>query len=148
MIRDIEIDRLIQYSKCLGVSVRFEKYKRLSPMAEWNILSDNSREIVIYKWPGISKTTIILNLLHELAHEKSFILQHRELDIKVLNAASLPDSKLTKKQRAIIYQMEKHDSKYRLEIAHELDIRIPKWKIEKDITSDLKIYKRFINGKN
>ncbi len=147
MIRDREIDRLIQYAKLLGVTVLFEKYQRNYPMAIWNILSDNSREIVIYKWSGISKTRIILNLLHELAHEKSFILQHRKLDVKVLNAASKADEHLTKKERKIVYEMEKFDSQYRLEIAHELDIRIPKSKIEADIINDkLKTGRAYVEG--
>jgi len=142
-IRDLEISRLVKYAESLGVHIKFEKHKKGLPGAMWELSADNSRTIIVYEWSGISKTTIILNLLHELAHEKSYIKQNRKLDINVLNAITKHEDHLDKSHRKIIYEMEKADAIYRLEIAHELDIRIPKSRIINDIKLDLFIYRYF-----
>ncbi len=147
-IRDNETLRLVKYAQSLNISIKFQKHTRGLPGAEWTLNTDGSREIIVYTWPGISKTTIILNMLHELAHEKSYIKQGRTLDPKVLNASSLPDEEMTKKQRKIVYEMEKKDASYRLEIAHELDLKIPKEKIQDDIDLDNEVYKYYyLNNK-
>jgi len=55
---------------------------------------------------------------------------------------------MTKKQRKIVYDMEKADSSYRLEIAHELDLKISKEKIQDDIDLDNAVYKYYyLNNK-
>jgi len=147
-IRDREIERLVKYAESLNISVKFEKHARGLPGAEWAILTDNNRQITVYKWSRITKTTIILNLLHELAHERSFIKQNRQLDPKVLNASSLPFAEMSKKQRKIIYNMEVSDSIYQMDIAHELDLKISKIKIQDNIDLDNAVYKYYyLNNK-
>ena len=55
---------------------------------------------------------------------------------------------MTKKQRKIVYEMEKKDATYRLEIAHELDLKISKEKIQDDIDLDNEVYKYYyLNNK-
>lgn len=142
-IRDQEISRLIKYAESLNISIEFKPYKRSLPVAIWELLQDGKRKITIYTWNRLSKTSLILNLLHELAHEKSYILQNRKLDKATEMATSLPEEELTKEQRKLIYLAEKEDAQYRLDIAHELDLKIPKWKIEMDMDLDIYVYKMF-----
>ena len=134
-IRDQEIARLQKYAESLGLRVSWRKHKRGDPGALW-INHEDCQELVMYTWARQSKTMIILNLLHELSHHLAFVYNNRSLPKSVDRAFTTETEDLTENQRRIIYETEKEDSKYRLIIAHELDLKIPKWRIELDIELD------------
>lgn len=138
--RDKEIARMINYAKGLNIQVYFRQHKPGYAGAEWVVNEDSEQTIVIYVWKKQSKTLLILNFLHELAHAKAFIKNKRKLSEKVLNAFSNSSSDISDIERKIIFKEESSDSKLRHEIAQELDLKIPKWKIDVDIALDKYIY--------
>jgi hypothetical protein len=141
-IRDKEIARLEKYAESLGLRVFWRKHKRGLPGAVWEI-ENNEVRLIMYTWPRMSKTLIILNFLHELSHHLAWVYNNRELPKSVDKAFAKEMISLTSNDKRIIYETEKEDSKYRLIIAHELDIRIPEWKIKLDIEVDIWFYYTF-----
>lgn len=138
-IRDTEISRLIKYSEGLGIRVSFRKHKKNVEGAAWCLNEDDSVDLIIYEWPGVSKTRIILNFLHELAHHKSWVANNRKLSKKVIDALCT-EGDVSKRKRKLIYETEKKDAEYRLEIWHELGLKVPEWKVKVDIALDNWVY--------
>ncbi len=148
MVRDEEISRLVKYAESLNIRIVFKKHVRGGPGAIWEAYPDGTRCITIFTWARQSKTRIILNLLHELAHEKSYIMQNRKLDKATEMATSTDEASLTKEQRKLVYIAEKVDAQHRLDIAHELDLKISRKKIMIDIDLDIWLYKMwYLRGK-
>lgn len=141
-IRDLELSRMIKYAEGLGVRVSFRIHKNHDAAALWEVL-DGNVTIVLFTWPKQSKTTLILNFLHELAHHKAWINANREFSKSVEAATSTPDKDLTDHQRYLVYKEEKNDAKLRLGIANELNLKIPEWKIKVDIANDNWYYYRW-----
>lgn len=140
-IRDRELLQLERYAQGLGIRVVYKKHERGMPGALWENTS-NGVVLTMYYWPGQSKTILILNYLHELAHHLAFVYNDRELPPSVNKAFAKDDQDLSDNDRRIIYETEKDDAKYRLTIAHELNIKIPEWKIQLDIELDTWWYYR------
>jgi hypothetical protein len=146
MIRDEEIKRLINYAKALGVTVQFKPF---SPHIGTGALWEEYNGVVtitLFTWCSQSKTRVVLDLLHELAHHKSFIKQGRTLSNKDYAASRADELSLTKSQRKTIYKYEKEDAEYRLGIYKELDLKIPLWKLKLDIELDVWFYKEAWKG--
>jgi hypothetical protein len=149
-IRDEEISRLVKYAEGLGLKVTFKRHKRGDPGATW--ITDGS-EIEVFTWPQQSKTEIILNLIHELAHHTAWVYAMREKDEKTDSALraddeSTRDNPAPRDQRRLVYLAEKKDARYRSKIIHEVGIRLPKFKISADKALDIWIYKYYYRTGN
>lgn len=143
MIRDDELRRLELYAESMGLRVSWRKHKEGLPGALW-VNEDTGIVLVMYTWPGQSKTMLILNFIHELAHHLAYVYNNRSLSPSVDRAFSVEDEEdLTENQRRIIYETERDDARFRMMIVKELDIKIPEWKIQLDIEVDTWFYYRF-----
>lgn len=134
-LRDREVDRIIKYAEGLGITVKFELYKRgLPAVACWEL--SPTPTITIFEYPSLSKTTKALMLLHELGHHLDWIYKGKK-DSKRLEDAlhrdwdrtPHKDPVLPKSLRKLIYQSEYDGTHYMPVIAKELDLKIPMWKI-------------------
>lgn len=141
-IRDNEIERLVKYAEGLGIKLFFKKYVPGSAGAMWTVAEDDTVELTLFTWEKQSKTQMILNFLHELAHHMAWVYQERSFSSelsRILNK-NHDGTPLTKKERYAIFKEERDDSVYREAIAHEIGIKIPTWKIKVDIELDIFIY--------
>lgn len=148
-IRDTEIDRLTKYCQALGLTVNYRRYKPGDPGAEVVAVEGVPTTVNIYIWPGKSKTHIVLDFIHELAHMVSYIYNGRRDSQDLLDALTEEDqrkpgqSPIAKWKRKLIYDCERKDAAYRYNIIKELDIKVPKHKFMADMELDLWIYKYF-----
>lgn len=129
-IRDREIDRLKKYATALGVKVTLSTQTSDNAVAaSWTTDGSN---ITIYVNKSHSKTDTILSLIHELGHHLWFIYEkERQPDLKIEEALMYPITKeMPKKLRKKIYNLEVESAKYWDIIVKDVDIKIPKWKIE------------------
>jgi len=145
-VRDEELKRLEQYARGLGTSVTYKPHTPGSAGAEW-ILTANSPEIIMYTWSGQSKTRLILDLVHELAHHYAWIANNRQehpdlISALVAEAERKPgDPPIPKAQRKLIFIAERDDARFRESIWHEVNIKIPQWKLHLDVDLDNYVYK-------
>src|ERR1700722_13956814 len=116
MVRDAEIQRLINYIKGLGLKVTLSSKRVTTDAALWYL--DNS-EIVIYKNNNNSRIAIVLALLHEIGHAIHNIHEkNRQIDEKFENALEHVDEAenleidTSKRQRKIILNNEIAGTKY------------------------------------
>ena len=140
-IRDQELARLQKYAEGLGIKVVWSKNKSSKYGAMWVLDQNNNVELHMYTWTSASKTLLVLNFLHELAHHLAYVHQGRTLSdalIKALNHQSTETA--NKKHRELVYKAEVSDSSYRKVIAHEVGLKIPESKIDLDIAVDDFIY--------
>ncbi len=151
MIRDDEIQRLINYAKGLGLKVTFSS-KKSDYSAEWYL--DNS-EIIVYKNKHTSKIEISLSLIHEIGHSKHCVWEKDgKLDPKYENAlthvdeAEEQETDSHKKQRKIILDNEIAGTKYWHEIYKETDMRFPLYKLEVAMKYDMWQYEVFYETGN
>lgn len=146
MIRDLEIQRLTDYIKGLGLKVTFTS-KDIEASALWYL--DNS-EIVISKTNNKTKIDTVLSLIHEIGHAKHCIWEkNRELDKKFEKAWDHVDEAVEmemdskKKQRKIILDNEIAGTHYWHEIYHETNMKFPIWRLETAMEYDMWQYKVF-----
>lgn len=149
-IRDRELKRLEQYARGLGARVLYRRHKRGDPGAEWLVHQDGSTDLVLYTYPGQTKTRLILNFIHELGHHYAFVRRNRKEDPVTFEAfykeglrKRNADPKLPKEERKLIYLAEKSDANYRRAVWQEVDIKLPKWKLEMDIELDIWGYRQY-----
>lgn len=155
-VRDEELKRLEKYAYGLGVKkIKYAKPLGDSTGAEWSVSEDGTEvEITFYMHSGLSKRSLILYFVHELAHHLSWIYKGRydspELDAALQKEYSRKktDPLLAKEERKLIYLMEKDDAEYREAIWREVDIKIPINYLYADIEVDVWYYKRYyLTGK-
>lgn len=148
-IRDEEIKKLENYAKGLGLKVEYKQHHKGDPGAA--LISSNgvSERIEMYLWPRKSKTQIVLDFLHELAHHMGFVYRGRVDDPALLEALieeserQPNDPRIPIAKRKLIYDCEKSDSQYRLMIAREVGIKISEEKIKYDIELDIWVYRHY-----
>lgn len=134
-IRDEEIKRLEKYAQGLGITILYKKYRKGDPGAT---MSTDGKILEMYVWSSKSKTRLILDMIHELAHAMSHIYNNRQEDPKTNEALNSEDNRkrgdkpLSKKKRKLIYDAEVFDSQYRDAIWHEVNIKLPKWRLSLD----------------
>lgn len=131
---DLEIKRVIKYAEGLGIKVSFQDYKRGDGAAEWH--TDGS-QIIMYVWPRKSKTMILLDFIHELAHHHSYVNNRRRENQKINSILEKNDFERTRYQRKLLYEMERDDSEFQEAIFDSLALKIPKYKmyVEKDLSN-------------
>ena len=146
MIRDEEIQRLVNYIKGLGLKVSFVS-KKSDYSAFWYL--DNS-EIVVCKNNNSSKIETVLSLIHETGHAKHNLWEkNREVDKKfekALNHVEEADKleiDTQKRQRKIILNNEIAGTKYWHEIYHETNMKFPLWRLEAQMEFDVWQYETF-----
>lgn len=146
MVRDQEIQRLVNYIKGLGLKVTFSS-KKSDASAFWYL--DNS-EIVICKKNNSSKIETVLSLIHEIGHSKYCIREKdRQLDLKFEGAldhvdkAEEEETDTQKKQRKIILDNEIAGTKYWHEIYKETNMQFPIWRLEAAMEYDIWQYEVF-----
>lgn len=143
-IRDEEIARIVKYAQGLGITVTWKVHKKGDNTgASW---STDGSDITMYTEPTKTKTQIILDFIHELAHHMAFIADGRTVKKKVDDAFGAMDDEenpATKDERRLVYMSEKEDSFYRYKVYDELGIKIPLWKLEVDRQLDVWYYKHY-----
>jgi len=146
MLRDDEIQRLVNYIKGLGLKVTFSS-KQSDCSAFWYL--DNS-EIVICKNKNKSKIETVLSLIHETGHALHNIYEkNRKTDPKFEEALDHVDEAqeleldTQKKQRKIILNNEKAGTHYWDAIYRETNMKFPMWKLEAAKEIDVWMYEVF-----
>lgn len=133
MKRDEELNRLIKYAQGMGVTVRFKPYSRkIGAYAEWAM---DGSEITIYTRSKCSKIEKILSLIHELSHQKAWVLNNREKDPKMEKI--LLSEENTKKDRKKILDMEIADSIHWESIYNDTNCQFPIERLRKQREFDL-----------
>lgn len=133
MVRDDEIQRLVNYGKGLGLNITFSS-KKSDCAAFWYL--DNSG-IVICKSKNVSKIDTVLSLIHELGHALHNIHERdRQIDRKVEDALNHVDKAeelkidAKKRQRKIILNDEIAGTAYWDSIYKETNMKFPIWRLE------------------
>jgi hypothetical protein len=151
-IRDNEIQRLIHYAKGVGVKVVIYSKSKKGSEAEWTL---DGTQISVYAGKNKSKTSVILDLIHEIGHQLTFIHErNRKPDMKFDEAISRENLyqvetsiPTPKKLRKKIFDVELAGTAYWDIIVKDTDIKIPKWKIEASKEFDMWMYEMYyING--
>lgn len=126
MVRDDELKRLESYANSLGITVSYKKFKKEFAPAFFDI--DNS-SITIHIWPGVTKTRLVLLMLHEVAHAMQWVnagktsspdliaALHKENDRK-------PGESIAEEYRKLIYEDEHNATHYWDGLVKLLDIRL------------------------
>ncbi len=150
-IRDEELKRLVAYATGLGVKVSFKQMKKqYTNSAEWHV---DGSQINLYMWKGQTKTILVLNLIHELAHHRHWIDNNRHPDKELIQVLTLEDErksneKLPKKLRNLIYQDEVKATEYWSLIVKDTDIKISPAKIELAKRLDIFCYEYYLKHGN
>lgn len=137
-----ELNRTVKYAEGLGIKVRFLKDNpKIDCSAEWDL---SGKEITVYYKDKETKTSLILSLVHELAHHLDFVYNNRRHNKSLIKA--LDADKPTRKQREIIYQDEVNGAAYQEIIYNELHLKLPKWKLLVERDWSLEVYKHKIDN--
>jgi hypothetical protein len=147
-IRDDEIQRLIHYAKGIGVKVAIYNKSKKGAEAEWTL---DGTQINVYAGKNKSKSSIILDLIHELGHQLTFIHErNRKPDMKFDEAISREnlyqvetDIPTPKKLRKKIWDVEMAGTAYWDIIVKDTNVKIPKWKIEASKEFDMWMYEMY-----
>jgi hypothetical protein len=133
LIRDEEIQRLINYIKGLGLKVTFSS-KKSDSSALWYL---DCSEIVVCKGNNKGKIDTVLSLVHELGHALHNIHEkNREVDEDLEDALDHVDEAEElgmdpkKRQRKIILNNEINGTKYWDAIYREVNLKFPPWRLE------------------
>lgn len=121
-IRDEEIKRLVNYAKGLNVQVSFKDYVPYSLDAGFAAIDGSSITIATSK--DDSKLSVILTLIHEVAHALEAIHTHKRRPDDKLDTA-LGDENENRLSRKIIYDFEKASTKWWEIIYRETDMKFP-----------------------
>lgn len=130
MVRDEELKRLVRYMEGMGVKVEFKRGDPNNSVgAEWDL---SGTHIVVYTYPRIPKTDLILCLIHECGHHLSFVHDDNKQHPRGLSKAielenlGLP---MTKRQRKLILESELKGMKWWDIIYRETNMKFPKYKL-------------------
>lgn len=148
-----DLSKLIKYAQGLGLKVSIKPYNEGSREgAGW---TTDGTEITLYKWPNQTITRMILNLLHELGHHLSWVYSGRVTTKRLEHALDLEEQRkndkspvIPKRYRKLIYESEVKDAEYREQIALEVGLKVPAWKIKADKELDIWIYKMYYETGN
>lgn len=138
-----DLDRVIKYAEGLGIKVTFKPKTRKTPAAEW---ATDGSQITVYLYAQDTFTSIILMLIHELAHHMAFVYNNRSISQyieEIFMKADQPGNTLTKKQRKVIYDEEVKDSAYQEIIYKELNLKLPKYKLLAERDASNWVYKKW-----
>ena len=148
-----ELNRLVKYGEALGLKVGFVDVKKLDCEAYYiEPYKFEPGIIKVGRGPSTSLTYQIASLLHELGHHIDFTETK-----KLVNSYEFLDEDNTKTApdwaRRAIYNAERRAVKIADRLYRELALRIPYWKIKRELDCDLYCYgmykrkSRFPNAK-
>jgi len=144
-IRDREFNSLLLYAKSLGIRVTVHNKKGSDCLAFW--LTDGSA-INIYKNTIGNKTNLVLTLLHELGHHLDYVhTKKRNVSNRLIDAwgrENTKEKKTSLKTRKLIYNDEVAGTQWWDAIIKEVQIKIPKWRIDLQKEKDLWMYEVFV----
>lgn len=139
-LRDEEIKRIILYLKALGAKVVIRDYA-------WEdsgeIILEPKFTINVNKRQHTSKTELIMTLLHEAAHLRYTIVNDYKFSDAFLNEVlelGHSHKKIPKKQRKEIAKFEISSLELMPEIAKELNLKVPEWKVRFNMEFDQWVY--------
>lgn len=146
MVRDDEIQRLVNYIKGIGVKISFSS-KKSEDVALWYL--DNSG-IVIYKAKNTTKIETVLSLIHEIGHSLHCVWENgRKIDTKFekailqVNEADSLEIDTKKRDRKIILDSEIAGTRYWHSIYLETGMKFPIWRLELQMEYDVWNYQIF-----
>lgn len=139
-----ELDRVIKYAEGLGMKVTWKTAQRGDPAATW---THDPLEICVYEHKNQSITSLILAIIHELGHYMYWVHHGRKPipDAYMLEAdRKHHDPKVPKKLRRQIYNYEANSIAYMPVVFKELDLSIPKYKLDIEVEFDLWSYEYYL----
>ncbi len=148
MLKDKEVQRLVQYAKASGLTVTFKQ--AIAGAGIGGEYDGVNKEITVYTHSALTNADVILVLLHELGHHLDFIYKGKRDANTLLEALTkederkLGDEPIPKHFRQYIYDCEVAGTYYMPVLARELDLKIPLWKVEAEKLLDRWIAKRYL----
>jgi|ERR1035437_1894165 hypothetical protein len=146
MIRDAEIERLINYAKGLGLKVTFSS-KKSDCSAIWYL---DCSEIIVYRKENVSKIDVVLTLVHEISHALHNIHEkNRKVDPKFWNALDHIDAAeadgvdAQRRQRKILLNNEIAGTQYWHVLHKEVNLKLPIKRLEMQMEYDVWLYEVF-----
>jgi len=148
MTRSEEIKRLEQYAKGLGADIIYRKHERGNTDGAYIVvLNTYKSQVVVFKDSRTTKKELVLNIIHELGHLLSWIYNGRQDPKELIEALQAESERknqvIPKDKRKLIYEMEKHDTKYWDYIVTELGINISKNELKARKLLDIWIYRMY-----
>lgn len=145
MKRDEELKRLINYAKAMGCTVE-KKY--VNSHKERNCYAECTPDlnlITLYILKTDTKMDLVLHLIHELAHYKSYINTNRTMGKPLEHAliASALGYNKNQNDRKLIFNGEFNDLKYWNEIVKDCGIEIRASRIEMQKELDILWYELY-----
>lgn len=129
-IRDEELARLRRYVEGMGIKVYYNtRPVKDSPGATWDM---EKNLITLYIEKDDSKIDTILNFIHEIGHQISFVHDDNRthpdglLDAQMRENLNKP---LSKRERRLILESELRGMKWWSVIYDDTDMRFPKYKL-------------------
>lgn len=134
--RDINIIK--DYLKKSKVGLRIVKVAKFKADAEAYFHYDGKPQIVVYREPTTTKTTIILALLHEIGHHLDRLHCTKEFLAAEQATFGIESKgiKLNKKQREVIWASECRATGYMDKVAADLCLSIPIYKVRAEADYD------------
>lgn len=139
-IRDIEFKRLVLYAKSLGLKVTIFNRKNPNMEAYW---TTDGKELGIYCGSKVNKTELILTIIHELGHHLHYVREKKRKTPIKLDKAWDKENKsqlLSEFERKMILEDELAGTEFWDSICKDINIKIPKWRIEMQKEIDMLPY--------
>lgn len=137
--RQREMDRLIKYAHGMNAQVVIRRHDpKIKHFAEWELFSDNSVRITIFRRPRMSDLELVLTMIHELGHHRDFIALHRR---DIGEPSVIRD--MPKAERKKVYDYELRGMKYWKQIYHDTDCTFPIWRLFMQMEIDINAYEYF-----
>lgn len=135
---DKEIARIEKYIAGLGIKlIKLGKQHKNTETKDFGSWCPNYIEIFVNE--HITKTDLILTLLHEASHQ----IYYAHNKIEIPDEVMLPIASLTKAQRKKILDYERKGIELMPTLAVELNLKLPLWKIYAASELDLFCYEYF-----
>lgn len=140
-----EFRRIKKYAEGLGIKVTLSNLTDDNAAAMW---TTDGKEIVLFNYKKEGWLSLCLSFIHELAHHMAWVYSGRKTDLKTDQALyneseRKKDETISKEDRKLIYESEKNDAQYQTVIWNELNLKIPKWRVELEKELDIWIYYQY-----
>lgn len=130
-------EKLKKYAVSLGLTVFIRPRTKIDDFSGSYMFED--KKIILTKKAKSTTTDLILTLLHELGHHLDFVHKNKKENdalVKALLKRDYDKKPLTPRERKLIYEDEVAAANYMLIIYKELDLKIPKHKVEAEVKLD------------
>jgi hypothetical protein len=143
-----ELDRVVKYARGLGLTVTFKPYKKGSGVG--GEYDGETKEVIVYRQPRESLTNLILILIHEVSHHLDFVYKGKRDPVKLVTALEKEfdrkpgDPPIAYTYREYIYECESAAADFMPQVARELDLKMPIWKVEAEAELDRWVAKHYM----